>query len=133
MKIGVIGSGKIGGTLTRRLRALGHDVTVGNTLPGGPESLKDLSDETGATAGTAEEAAAAGDVVVIAVPVRAVPALPAEALRGKVVIDANNYYAQRDGHIEPIADRAGPPAGGPRTSCPVPGWSRRSTPSTSST
>jgi predicted dinucleotide-binding enzyme len=104
MKIGIIGSGKIGGTLTRRLRALGHDVTVGNTR--GPESLKDLSDETGATAGTAEEAAAAGDLVVIAVPVRAVPDLPAEALRGKVVIDANNYYAQRDGHIAAIADKS---------------------------
>src|SRR5262245_38187304 len=102
MKIGIIGSGKIGGTLTRRFQSLGHEVTVANSR--GPETLADLAGETGATAGTAEEAAATGEVVVIAVPVRAVPDLPAGALTGKVVVDANNYYAQRDGRIPEIAD-----------------------------
>jgi predicted dinucleotide-binding enzyme len=97
MKIGIIGSGHIGGTLTRRLRALGHQVTVGNSR--GPETLTDLAEETGAVPGTAKDAAAAGDLVVIAVPLRAVPDLPADAFDGKVVIDANNYYPQRDGHI----------------------------------
>jgi predicted dinucleotide-binding enzyme len=104
MKIGIIGSGHIGGTLTRRFQDLGHDVTIANSR--GPETLSDLAQETGATAGTVREAAAAGDVVVIAVPVRAVPDLPAEAFRDKVVVDANNYYAQRDGHIDPLEDKS---------------------------
>jgi predicted dinucleotide-binding enzyme len=101
MKIGIIGSGHIGGTLTRRFTGLGHDVTVANSR--GPETLKELAVETGAAAGTAEEAASSGDVVVIAVPLRAVPDLPAAALRNKIVVDANNYYPQRDGHIAAIA------------------------------
>jgi predicted dinucleotide-binding enzyme len=104
MKIGIIGSGNIGGTLTRRLQALGHDVTVGNSR--GPETLGPLAASTGATAGTARQAAESGDVVVIATPVRAVPDLPTEALRGKVVVDANNYYPQRDGPIGALDDRA---------------------------
>ncbi|MFC0534165.1 NADPH-dependent F420 reductase [Phytohabitans kaempferiae] len=104
MKIGIIGSGNIGGTLTRRLQALGHDVTVANSR--GPETLMELVQETGATAGTARQAAEAGEIVVIAVPVAAVPDLPADALRGKVVIDVDNYYPQRDGHIEAIDDNA---------------------------
>lgn len=104
MKIGIIGSGNIGGTLTRRFRALGHDVTIANSR--GPETLTALAGETGATAGTAREAAEAGEVVVIAVPVRAVPDLPDDAFRGKVVVDANNYYAERDGHIAVLDDRS---------------------------
>jgi predicted dinucleotide-binding enzyme len=97
MKIGIIGSGHIGATLTRRFRELGHDVTVANSR--GPGSLAALAAETGATAATAAEAARAGDVVVIAVPLKAVPDLPAEDLAGRVVLDANNYYPGRDGHI----------------------------------
>lgn len=104
MKIGIIGSGNIGGTLTRRFQELGHDVTVANSR--GPESLAGLSAETGARAGTAAEAAANGDLVVIAVPMRAVPDLPVDALRGKVVVDANNYYPERDGHVEEIDDKS---------------------------
>ncbi|MGN9910355.1 NADPH-dependent F420 reductase [Phytohabitans sp. LJ34] len=104
MKIGIIGSGNVGGSLTRRLQSLGHEVTVGNSR--GPETIAPLAAETGATAGTAREAAESGDLVVIATPVRAVPDLPAEALRGKVVIDADNYYPQRDGPIGPLDDRS---------------------------
>lgn len=103
MKIGIIGSGNVGGSLTRRLQSLGHEVTVGNSR--GPETIAPLAAETGATAGTAREAAESGDIVVIATPVRAVPDLPAEALRGKVVVDADNYYPQRDGPIGPLDDR----------------------------
>ena len=98
MRIGIIGSGNIGGTLTRRLSALGHDVTVANTR--GPDSLADLASETGATPATPEEAVAGAELVVIAVPLRAVPELP--DLDGKLVVDANNYYPGRDGRIEAI-------------------------------
>lgn len=97
MKIGIIGSGHVGSTLTRLLRAVGHQVTVSNSR--GPQTLAEFAAETGATAGTAEEAAAAGDVVVVSVPMRAVPDLPAHVFDGKIVIDTNNYYPQRDGHI----------------------------------
>lgn len=100
MKIGIIGAGKIGGTLTRRLRSAGHDVTVANSR--GPETLAALAGETGAAADTPAGAAAGADVVVVAVPVKAVPELPADALAGKIVIDANNYYAGRDGDIPAI-------------------------------
>jgi 8-hydroxy-5-deazaflavin:NADPH oxidoreductase len=96
MRIGIIGSGNIGGTLTRRLTALGHQVTVANSR--GPETLAELAGETGAVAGTVPDAAAA-ELVVLAVPLRAVPDLPAGAFEGRLVVDANNYYPQRDGHI----------------------------------
>lgn len=105
MKIGIIGSGHIGGTLTRRLSALGHDVTVTNSR--GPQSLTDLAAETGATAGTLEETVQGAELVVVAVPVKAVPQLaPAELFDGKVVVDADNYYPQRDGDIPELLDRS---------------------------
>ncbi|MGZ4616651.1 MAG: NADPH-dependent F420 reductase [Actinomycetes bacterium] len=97
MKIGIIGSGNIGGTLARRLVPLGHDMTVANSR--GPESLQGLAAETGARAGTVEEAARGADVVVVAVPLRAVPDLPAEPFAGTILVDAGNYYPQRDGEI----------------------------------
>jgi hypothetical protein len=104
MKIGIIGSGKIGATTARLLAEAGHDVTIANSR--GPESLTEVVSEIGprATAGTVEDAARAGDVVVVAVPLRAYPDLPAEAFTGKIVVDANNYYPQRDGQI-PELDR----------------------------
>ncbi|MDG4822009.1 NADPH-dependent F420 reductase [Asanoa sp. WMMD1127] len=104
MRIGIVGSGKVGGTLTRRFRELGYDVSVANRR--GPESLRPLADQTGATAATVADAAKDADLVVLAIPVRAVEDLPKQAFDGKIVIDANNYYAERDGEIEPIADRA---------------------------
>lgn len=104
MRIGIIGSGNVGGTLTRRFSTLGHEVTVANSR--GPESLAGLAAETGAHPGTVQAAAEDSDVVVLAVPVRAVRDLPAEVFRGKVVVDANNYYPQRDGLIPDIADRS---------------------------
>ncbi|MFG1833119.1 NADPH-dependent F420 reductase [Micromonospora chersina] len=104
MKIGIIGSGHIGGTLTRRLRTLGHDVAVANSR--GPQSLSDLAAETGATAGTLEEAVQDAELVVIAIPVKAVPDLPAALFDGKLVVDADNYYPQRDGDIPELLDRS---------------------------
>ena len=98
MRIGIIGSGNIGGTLTRRLSGLGHEVAVANTR--GPDSLAGLAAETGATAATPEEASAGAGLVGIAVPLRAVPDLP--DLAGKIVVDANNCYPGRDGRIEAI-------------------------------
>ncbi|MEU9441734.1 NAD(P)-binding domain-containing protein [Streptomyces sp. NPDC048304] len=107
MKIGIIGAGNIGGNLTRRLTALGHDVTVANSR--GPETLKELAEETGATPVRAEEAAKGADVVVVTVPLKAVPDLPSGLLdgaaEGAAVIDTGNYYPQqRDGRIAAIED-----------------------------
>jgi 8-hydroxy-5-deazaflavin:NADPH oxidoreductase len=104
MKIGIIGSGHIGGTLTRRLRALDHDVTVANSR--GPQTLTDLAQETGATPGTLEQAVQDAELVIVAIPVLAVPALPPELFDGKVVVDADNYYPQRDGDIPELLDRS---------------------------
>ena len=104
MEIGIIGSGHIGGTLTRRLRSLGHDVAVANSR--GPQSLSDLAAETGARAVSVEEAVQGADLVVIAIPLKAVPQLPAALFDGKLVVDANNYYPQRDGDIAELLDRS---------------------------
>jgi 8-hydroxy-5-deazaflavin:NADPH oxidoreductase len=105
MKIGIIGAGNIGGALTRRFTALGHEVSVANSR--GPESLKDLASETGAKAVTVQEAARAGDLVIVTIPEKNIPKLPADLFKGvpdKVVVDdTGNYYPrQRDGRIEGI-------------------------------
>jgi predicted dinucleotide-binding enzyme len=102
MKIGIIGSGKIGGTLTRLFARHGHDVAVANSR--GPDTLGELVAEAGngARAATVEEAADFADLVVIAVPVVAYDGLPADRFEGKVVIDAGNYYPARDGQIESL-------------------------------
>ncbi|GGX76996.1 hypothetical protein GCM10010358_34300 [Streptomyces minutiscleroticus] len=107
MKIGIIGAGNIGGNLTRRLTALGHDVSVANSR--GPHTLTDLAEETGARPVPVEEAARGAEVVVVAVPVKAVPDLPSGLLDGAAdgvaVIDTGNYYPkQRDGRIAEIED-----------------------------
>ncbi len=105
MKIGIIGAGNIGGNLTRRLRAVGHQVFVANSR--GPGTLQDLAKETGASPVTVEQAARSGDVVVVTIPERHVENLPAdlfaEVPASVVVIDTGNYYPrERDGRIEPI-------------------------------
>ena len=104
MRIGIIGSGNIGATTARLFAEAGHEVTIANSR--GPESLAELVGDLGpnAQAATVEDAARASDVVLIAIPLRAYPDLPTEAFAGKVVIDANNYYPQRDGQI-PELDR----------------------------
>ncbi|XUK60856.1 F420-oxidored domain-containing protein [Plantibacter sp. RU18] len=97
--IGIIGSGHIGSQLARLAVAQGHDVIVSNSR--GPETLGDLVAELGehATAGTALDAAERGELVVVTIPLHAIDTVPVEPLAGKVVIDTNNYYPQRDGHI----------------------------------
>jgi predicted dinucleotide-binding enzyme len=107
MKIGIIGAGNIGSTLTKRLCALGHDVRVANSR--GPETLSELAKETGATPVTVSEAALDADVVVVTIPEKNVPELPIGFLDGAakdvVVIDTGNYYPQqRDGLIQAIED-----------------------------
>ncbi|WP_029136785.1 NADPH-dependent F420 reductase [Nakamurella lactea] len=102
--IGLIGSGNIGGTVARLAVAAGHQVVLSNSR--GPETLAALVSELGpsARAGTPEEAAAAGDIVVVTIPLKAYPSVPVEPLVGKVVIDTNNYYSQRDGNIAELDD-----------------------------
>ncbi|WP_213958808.1 MULTISPECIES: NADPH-dependent F420 reductase [unclassified Variovorax] len=95
MKIGIIGAGRIGRALAAHGVRCGHEVMLSNSR--GADSLRDAAIELRCQAGTPEQAAAFGEVVALALPFchfRAVPAVP---LRGKVVLDANNYYPQRDG------------------------------------
>jgi 8-hydroxy-5-deazaflavin:NADPH oxidoreductase len=105
MKIAIIGAGNIGGTLTRRFTALGHQVSVANSR--GPETLTDLAAETSATAVPVNEAARGAELVIVTIPEKNVASLPANLLEGAadnvVVVDTGNYYPrQRDGRIEAI-------------------------------
>lgn len=104
MKIGIIGAGNIGGTLTRRLASLGHDVSVANSR--GPQTLQELATQAGATAVTVTEAVRDADVVVVTIPEKNVSDLPDDLFAGTsetVVIDTGNYYPQqRDGRIDAI-------------------------------
>lgn len=101
MKIGIIGAGMIGGTLAKKLTGLGHEVAIANSR--GPESIRDLAANLGATAVTVEEAARGREVVVITIPERAITDLPSDLFAGVpddvVVIDTGNYYPSRDGSI----------------------------------
>jgi 8-hydroxy-5-deazaflavin:NADPH oxidoreductase len=102
MRIGIIGAGHIGGTLARRFVDAGHEVAVSNSR--GPDTLADLVEGLGdrAQAATTGDAARLGDVVVVAIPMGRYRDVPTNAVTGKVVIDANNYYPQRDGHFEEL-------------------------------
>ena len=97
--IGLIGAGHIGSQLARLAVRHGYDVVVSNSR--GPETLKELVSELGprARASTALEAAEAGDIVVVTIPLKNIGDLPPAPLAGKIVIDTNNYYPQRDGQI----------------------------------
>ncbi len=104
--IGFIGSGHIGSQLARLAVAQGYDVVLSNSR--GPESLSDLVAELGpqARSATPAEAAAAADLAVVTVPLRAIGSVPVEPLAGKVVIDTNNYYPARDGQIAELDDES---------------------------
>jgi predicted dinucleotide-binding enzyme len=97
--IGIIGAGHIGSQVARKAVELGYDVVISNSR--GPETLTDLVAELGpkARAATAAEAAAAGDFAVVTVPLKNYKDVPAEPLAGKIVIDTNNYYWERDGRV----------------------------------
>ena len=105
MRIGIIGTGQIGGTLARRLTALGHQVFVANSR--GPASLADLARESSATPVSVSEAAHSGDVVIVTIPEKNIAKLPGDLFAGVpdsvVVVDTGNYYPQqRDGRIDGI-------------------------------
>ncbi|MHA3700766.1 NADPH-dependent F420 reductase [Jatrophihabitans sp. YIM 134969] len=102
MIIGLIGAGHIGTAVARNAIRSGHQVVLSNSR--GPDTLGDLVAELGssARAATAEEAARAGDIVVVTIPFKAVPQVPIEPLAGKTVIDTNNYYFERDGRFADI-------------------------------
>ena len=104
--VGLIGSGNIGATVARLAVAAGHDVVLSNSR--GPETLADLVKELGphARAATPAEAASAGDVVVVTIPLARMTDLPVEKLGGAVVIDTMNYYPARDGTIDVLEDES---------------------------
>ncbi|MEO8904539.1 MAG: NAD(P)-binding domain-containing protein [Polyangiaceae bacterium] len=97
--IGIIGAGEIGSQVARLAIAQGHNVVISNSR--GPETLAGLVKELGphARAATPKEAAEAGDIVVVSVPLKNYRSVPIEPLTGKLVIDTNNYYPERDGQI----------------------------------
>jgi predicted dinucleotide-binding enzyme len=104
--IGIIGAGHIGSQVARLAIRSGYDVVISNSR--GPETLAGLVAELGpkARAATSTEAGAAGDVVVVSVPLKKYREVPVAPLAGKVVIDTNNYYPQRDGHIAELDDES---------------------------
>lgn len=107
MNIGIIGSGDIGGSLARRLTALGHTVSIANSR--GPASLRELARETGAIPATTREAVLAGDIVFVAVPIFRIADLPAnlfdQVSPEVAVVDTGNYYPrERDGRIDAIEE-----------------------------
>ena len=100
MKIGVIGAGNIGSTVTRLLAEAGHEVALSNSR--GPRTLATLVEEIGprARAVTTEEAADFGELVIEAIPFKDFASLPAGQLKNKIVVDASNYYEARDGRMD---------------------------------
>ena len=104
--IGLIGAGHIGSQVARLAVRSGYDVVISNSR--GPETLSALVAELGphARAATPAEAGEAGDLVVVSVPLKNYRAVPAAPLAGKIVIDTNNYYPQRDGHIPELDDES---------------------------
>lgn len=103
--VGIIGAGNIGSALAKGFAQNGYDVVIANSR--GPETLNDLIAEVGdkARPATAREAAEAGDIVVVTVPLKAIDDLPAAELAGKTVLDTNNYYFERDGHIAELDEK----------------------------
>jgi 8-hydroxy-5-deazaflavin:NADPH oxidoreductase len=106
MKIGIIGAGMIGGTLARRLVALGHEVALANSR--GLDTLRGFAAKIGAKAVTVTEAATSGEIVIIAIPQRAVMDLPKDLFAGVsndvIVVDTCNYYPVRDDRIAAIEE-----------------------------
>ena len=102
MKIGIIGAGNIGGNAAKLLAAAGHEIAIANSR--GPETLNKLVEEIGgnAKAATVAEAIDFGEVVFVSIPFGKYKELPANKFDGKIVIDSNNYYPERDGNFEEI-------------------------------
>ena len=104
-RVGIIGAGNIGSALAQGLVDRGYEIVISNSR--GPETLSDLVSTLGAsaTAGTPEEAAEAGDWVIVTVPLKALDTIPVAPLAGKIVLDTNNYYWERDGHIAELDEK----------------------------
>lgn len=103
--VGIIGAGHIGSALAKGFAKNGYDVVIANSR--GPETLTELVASVGdkAHAATAQDAAEAGDIVVVTVPLKAIDAIPVAPLAGKTVLDTNNYYFERDGHIADLDEK----------------------------
>jgi 8-hydroxy-5-deazaflavin:NADPH oxidoreductase len=104
MKIGIIGAGYIGSTAARLFVEAGHEVAISNSRAA--ETLADAAAEIGAAAMNTEDAARFGEVVLLAIPLGKYQTLPAEEFAGKIVIDANNYYPERDGQITELDENS---------------------------
>ncbi|MDQ1429668.1 MAG: 8-hydroxy-5-deazaflavin:NADPH oxidoreductase [Actinomycetota bacterium] len=102
--LGTIGAGSIGSNVARAALTHGHDVVLSNSR--GPDTLGEVVSALGtrARAGTVQDAASEGDVVLVAIPLKNYRSVPAAAVGDKIVIDADNYYPQRDGHIPELDD-----------------------------
>jgi hypothetical protein len=105
MRIGIIGAGNMGATLAARLTRIGHQVAIANSR--GPQTLTEIAARTGATPVPVTDVASKADVVIVAIPEKSIPELPAGLLsalpRDTVVIDTGNYVPKlRDGHIDAI-------------------------------
>ncbi|CDG50967.1 NAD(P)-binding domain-containing protein [Vreelandella titanicae] len=103
MRIGVIGAGFIGQAFARQVIAAGHDVMISNSR--GPQTLSSIPPKIGAQIGSLHEAIGFGEIILIAIPFHQYATLPVEPLRDKIVLDANNYYPDRDGSIPELDER----------------------------
>jgi hypothetical protein len=102
--VGIIGAGHIGSALAEGLVGRGYDVVISNSR--GPETLAGSSPaRANARAATPAEAAEAADWAIVTVPLKAIDDIPAAPLAGKIVLDTNNYYWERDGHIVALDDK----------------------------
>ncbi|GAA2573747.1 NADPH-dependent F420 reductase [Microbacterium binotii] len=104
-RVGIIGAGHIGSALAKGLVERGYEVAIANSR--GPETLADLVSELGpkAHAATAADAAAFGEWAIVTVPLKAIDQVPVAELAGKIVVDTNNYYWERDGRIQALEDK----------------------------
>ncbi len=100
MKIGIIGAGYVGRALAAMAVKQGHDAMISNSR--GPHTLFSDAAVLGCKIGTIDEAARFGDIVVVAITLKHYTAVPVGPLAGKIVIDTNNYYPQRDDAIEAL-------------------------------
>lgn len=103
MKIGIIGAGFVGRAVGKLAVAKGHEVMLSNSR--GPQSLFSLPYAIGCQIGTVEEAVDFADIVIVAIPLSAYRSVPVTALAGKIVIDTNNYYPERDGQIAELDEQ----------------------------
>jgi hypothetical protein len=97
MKIGIVGAGHIGSNAARLFIKAGHEVGISNSR--GPDTLTELADEIGATPLTVEQAVDFGEIVFVSVPFGKYSSLPTAGFEGKIVVDSNNYYPDRDGNF----------------------------------